>query len=204
MISYPSIQREYMKDIPIYAFDKLDGSNIRVEWSAKKGFYKFGTKGHLIDKSFPIFGESVDLFTGKYGKDLVNVFEKQRWRNAVCFCEFYGKNSFAGSHKHDEPHDIILFDISVDDAILKPREFIDCFEHLHIPKLLYRGIADDDFIKIVHNSKLEGITFEGVVCKGTWNKKRNMPWMFKIKTNAWIDKLKSYCNGNMDLMARLL
>lgn len=204
MRTYPSIQRDYLKDMQMYAFDKLDGSNIRVEWSAKRGFYKFGTKTQLIDKSAPIFGESVDLFVNKYEKDLVPVFEKQRWQNVICFCEFYGPNSFAGHHDLKEPHDVILFDVSVNDAILDPRDFLDCFGHLHIPKMLYRGRAGTEFINSVRDFQLEGITFEGVVCKGPWNKKRNMPWMFKIKTNAWIEKLKTYCNGNMELMARLL
>lgn len=26
-----------------YAFEKLDGSNIRAEWSKKQGWHKFGT-----------------------------------------------------------------------------------------------------------------------------------------------------------------
>lgn len=45
MITYPSL--DYYFDYPeiyIYAFDKLDGSNIRFEWSRKRGFYKFGTR----------------------------------------------------------------------------------------------------------------------------------------------------------------
>jgi hypothetical protein len=31
------------------AFDKLDGSNMRFEWSPKRGWYKFGSRGQLID-----------------------------------------------------------------------------------------------------------------------------------------------------------
>lgn len=204
MKEYPTIQREYMKDIQVYAFDKIDGSNIRVEWSAKRGFYKFGTRTQLFDKSFPIFGDAVDLFTNKYGEDLVKVFKDQRWRNVVCFTEFYGENSFAGNHKLDEPHDVILFDVVVNDELLKPKEFIDCFEHIHIPRIVHHGKAGEEFIQMVHQSNVEGMTFEGVVCKGPWNKHREMPYMFKIKSNAWIEKLKTYCNGNMDLMARLL
>lgn len=204
MIQYPSIQRDYIKDKPFFLFDKIDGSNIRVEWSAKRGFYKFGTKTQLIDKNSPIFGEAVGIFTDKYGKDLEAVFEKQRWRNVVCFAEFYGANSAFGNHKLDEPHDIILFDVSVNEEILDPRDFIDCFEHLQIPRVLHHGRVGEEVISLVHHSKLEGMTFEGVVCKGPWDKKHNMPYMFKIKSHAWIEKLKGFCNGNMDLMARLL
>src|ERR1700722_3772977 len=204
MLAYPSISRDYVRDTPFYAFDKLDGSNIRVEWSGKRGVYKFGTKTQLIDHTAPIFGEAVVLFNKKYGDDLPSIFEKQRWRNVVMFCEFYGPNSFAGNHNLEEAHDVTLFDVSVNDALLKPREFLDCFEHLDIPKLLYRGNIGEEFIQLVHNSELDGMSGEGVVCKGTWNKKKNRPNMFKIKSNAWIGRLKEYCNGNMDLMARLL
>jgi len=40
MLEYPTIKKEVI-NIPIYAFDKIDGSNIRVEWGPKNGFYKF-------------------------------------------------------------------------------------------------------------------------------------------------------------------
>lgn len=202
MKTYPTIQREYMKGTHIYAFDKYDGSNIRVEWSAKRGFYKFGTKTQLIDKDSPIFGEAVGLFNNKYSESLTEVFKKQRWQSVVCFAELYGKNSFAGNHL-DEEHDVVLFDVSVNDTILDPRDFIDCFEHLHIPALVHRGTVGEELIKQIHNSQIEGITFEGVVCKCT-SKNKESPRMFKIKTNAWIDKLKTYCNGNANLFARLL
>lgn len=203
MKSYPSIQREYIKDIPMFAFLKYDGNLVRCEWSAKRCFYKFGTKNALIDKNSPIFGESIDVFLNKYEKNIVPIFEKMRWRNVVCFCEFYGENSFAGNHKQEQ-HDMMLFDVSVNDSLLTPKEFIDTFESIDIAKLLYRGNVGEEFIKSVHDSTLEGIGSEGVVCKGGWNKKQNLPYMFKIKTNAWIEKLKTYCNGNMDLMGRLL
>lgn len=204
MKEYPSIDRKYIKNVPIYAFDKLDGSNIRVEWSAKRGFYKFGTKTQLIDKDSNIFGQAVPLFIEKYEADLVKVFQKQRWQRAICFVELYGKNTFAGHHDMEEKHTVTLFDVSIDDIILDPRDFIECFGHLDTASLLYHGNANEDFIKLVHNSELEGMTCEGVVCKGTVRHKKESPHMFKIKSNAWIDRLKGYCNGNMDLMARLL
>ena len=122
MKAYPSISRDYIVDTPFYLFDKIDGNLIRIEWSAKRGFYKFGTKTQLIDKDSAIYGEAVGIFTVKYGEGLTKVFEKQRWRNVVCFAEFYGPSSFAGNHKADEQHDVILFDVSVNDAILDPRE----------------------------------------------------------------------------------
>jgi len=44
MKSYPSIPGKHTNGIPLTVFDKLDGSNIRAEWSKKRGFYKFGTR----------------------------------------------------------------------------------------------------------------------------------------------------------------
>ena len=34
----------------IIAFDKIDGSNLRFEWSRKRGFYKFGTRKMISPK----------------------------------------------------------------------------------------------------------------------------------------------------------
>ena len=47
---------------PCVAFDKPDGSNIRAEWSKKTGFYKYGSRNVLIDKSHPFLGEAIPLF----------------------------------------------------------------------------------------------------------------------------------------------
>lgn len=207
MKEYPSISREHIKDMQAYVFDKLDGSLFRTEWSAKRGFYKFGTKTQLIDKNTPVFGAAVDIFINKYEYDLNVIFNKLRWRNVVCFCEFYGPASFAGNHKPDEKHDVVLFDVGFMDnlnIILDPREFIDYFGNLSISKLLYQGKVNEELIQLVHNSQLENMTFEGCVVKGFYNHKRDLVPMFKIKSNAWIEKLKSYCNNNMDLFARLL
>jgi hypothetical protein len=203
MKEYQSISRDYVKDGQFYCFDKLDGSLFRSEFSTKRGFYKFGSKTQLIDKNTHILGQAIDIFLGKYEKDLIAIFEKQRWDRVVCFGEFFGQNSFAGNHT-DEKHDVVLFDVSVRDELIEPKEFIDIFGNLHIPQLLHRGNVGEEFINMVHDQKLDGLTFEGVVCKGKWNKKQNMPYMFKIKSNAWIKKLREYCNGNSDLFARLL
>ncbi len=48
MKTYPSIDGKIVgKDV--YAFDKLDGSNIRAEWTRKtKSFVKFGSRKRLL------------------------------------------------------------------------------------------------------------------------------------------------------------
>ena len=51
MKQYPKIL--YFDQAPIneqcYAFDKIDGSNFRAEWSKKRGWYKFGTRNTMIN-----------------------------------------------------------------------------------------------------------------------------------------------------------
>ena len=115
MKTYPTVPRgwrKHPKDEVIYAFDKIDGTNIRAEWSRKKKkFWKFGTRQLLIDESHGDFGEAVGLVRGKYERDLHDIFTKERFEKVICFFEFYGENSFAGRHL-DEPHDVKLFDIN--------------------------------------------------------------------------------------------
>jgi hypothetical protein len=55
----------------------------------------------------------------------------------------------------------------------------------------------------VKQSTLKGMTFEGVVCKGANDKATKMPIMFKIKSKAWLDKLREYCKGDNQLFEKL-
>src|SRR5690348_2974395 len=112
MKQYPTISKQ-TQNVPIYAFDKIDGSNIRAEWDRKKGFCKFGSRHQLIDNTHLFLGEAPDLVRQKYEKQLTDVFKKERFESAVCFFEFSGPSSFAGTHNKEEKHDVVLFDIDV-------------------------------------------------------------------------------------------
>jgi len=202
MKSYPSIQREY-SNVPIYAFDKLDGSNIRAEWTKKGGFGKFGTRTRLLDPNEKPLGEAAHLFMEKYSEPLAKIFTDNRWQKTVSFFEFCGENSFAGAHA-DEPHDVHLFDVSADKrGLLEPSVFLKTFQDVPHCPLLYRGNCNSDFVEMVKSGTLPGMTFEGVVCKGTYFSP-GLPLMFKIKSIKWIEKLKTKCEGNDELFNKLL
>lgn len=204
MKSYPSITKDIRDDIHIYAFDKLDGNNIRAEWSSKRGFYKFGSRTQLIDENTKPLGKSIQIIRDKYEEDLSMVFKEHKWRDVICFFEYHGPNSFAGQHKNNDDLTVTLFDVNpYKECILEPREFIRYFSHLDIPYLLYEGRANASFVRKVRESSLRGLTFEGVVCKGANDKKTKMPVMFKIKTKAWLDKLKLFCKGDEELFNKL-
>lgn len=137
---YPSITKEVRQDIHIYAFDKLDGSNIRAEWNAKKGFYKFGTRNELTDEKTMPFGRAIPLIKEKYEKDLTLIFKEQNWRDVLCFFEYWGADSFAGTHNFEAKMDVTLIDVNpFKEGIMMPEQFIELFGHLDIPKVCYEG-----------------------------------------------------------------
>lgn len=214
MKEYQSITDRVHTDIDIVAFGKLDGSNIRAEWTQKRGFDKFGTRRRLLDEKAtkgPGLGHAVTLFKETWGKVLPTIFMKQRWLGKdvkiTCFFEYYGPNSFAGWHSDPfEDRKLTLIDVNLHKkGILSPKEFIDLFGHLDIPKILYRGKANQTFIDSVRNSTLEDMPFEGVVCKAPnpSKKKTAKPVMFKIKSQAWYDKLLEKCDGDTKQFDRL-
>jgi hypothetical protein len=206
MKSYPSIDKTIQSKLDIIAFDKLDGSNIRAEWSPKRGFYKFGSRKCLIDERHPNLGKAVLLIKLQATK-LEKVFKKQKWqKNVVCFFEFWGPNSMFGQHRKKDEHQITLFDVSLyKQGLLAPREFIKLFGHLDIPKVLYEGRANKTLVDAVKNSTLDGMTLEGIVCKAPNpnKKKTSQPVMFKIKSLAWLEKLREFCAGNEALFKQL-
>ena len=69
---------------------------------------------------------------------------------------------------------------------------------MFIPRLLYRGKLNQNIIESIRKSTLEGMTFEGVVCKGT-----NSGNMCKIKSQAWLDKLKTKCGNDIQKFEEL-
>lgn len=126
----------------------------------------------------------------------------ERWS---LFFEFYGKNSFAGQHLDTEEQTLTLIDVApFNKGILEPLDFIREFGHFDIPPVLFIGQVTEEFIDSVKDSSLKDMFFEGVVCKGANDKKTKMPIMFKIKSKAWLDKVKNYCNGNAELLEKLI
>lgn len=203
MKTYPSIDKSINKEAYIYAFNKLDGSNIRCEWNSKKGFYKFGTRNQLMDESSKPFGRAISIIRDKFESDLSLVCKEQKWRDALFFFEFYGKDSFAGNHNFEEEMTCTLLDVNpYKIGLLEPTLFLRLFKHLDIPDVLFEGHVDDDFIEKVRDSKLNGMGTEGVVCKGKYISP-GMPLMFKIKSKAWLDKLKDFCKDDKSLFERL-
>jgi len=207
VIQYPEVSPDPRFGAPVHIFDKLDGSNIRAEWTPKTNeLLKFGARKRLLDKSDELLGKSIDLIRNKYEQQLCDIAKKwYRDKNRVTFFfEFFGPNSFAGNHEPEDAHDIVLLDVHVyKQGLLDPRLFLKRFGKLHIPKLFAQTRANTPFIELVKSNQLEGMTFEGVICKGGLDKKRK-PVLFKIKSQAWLDKLKNYCHNDERMYKQLV
>jgi hypothetical protein len=199
---YPTINTQIVNE-NIYAFDKLDGSNIRAEWARKQGFVRFGTRQRLLDPREEPLGEAVPLILNGYAEELDRILRRERFEKATVFFEFYGEHSFAGNHE-TEPHRVMLLDVhKYKQGFLVPREFLKLFgDRVPTAELLYQGKANQPFVESVKNGQLEGMTFEGVVCKGGRDQ-RNQIIQFKVKNRAWLAKLREKCGDDEKLFEAL-
>ncbi|WP_282609103.1 hypothetical protein [Pelagibius sp. Alg239-R121] len=200
MKTYPSIPTQFQPETAYHVFDKLDGSNIRAEWTAKAGFDRFGTRRLLLSEGDPL-APSRDLILEKYAAALETVFRRDGYQKATCFFEYVGPNSFAGNHPDPlERMDAILFDVNPHRrGILGPKEFLNLFGHLQIPSYIGEHTLDDGFVESVQAGKFEGVTNEGVVCKAVL---KNRLKMTKVKSRAWLNRLRTECDSEDEFVRR--
>ena len=204
MKAYPSIPRSTgmtFQEIPnAYVFDKLDGSNLRVEWSRKhKQWTKFGTRTRLFDASDWQFGRAIKIFMQTLAEPVAKIAFDRRWERVVVFAEHWGPRSFAGCH-HDEQNQpldsddqmhVDLIDVApYKQGLLGPAEYLKIFDGLPMAKFLGRSNWTRGFVDRVRDGEVEGITFEGVVGKTGHGKTHDLV-MAKAKTQVWIDKVRA-------------
>ena len=173
MKSYPSIPRS-RQEFEAWVFDKIDGSNLRFEWSKKRGWYKHGTRKRLFDETDKVFGPAIPRFMEDLADDLADVARKQRWERMIVFCEGWGEHSFAGYHQQGDPMNVSLIDVApYKKGILPPKEYLDLFGHIRFrAKYLGKHKWDPLFVQMVRDGELnDHITFEGVVGKALIKKK---------------------------------
>jgi hypothetical protein len=188
---------------PFVAFNKLDGSNIRAEWDRRRGWHQFGSRRRLLDASQPLLGSAIQLILDGYGDGLAKAFTDDsalgRPQQTTAYFEFLGPHSFAGQHdssvlgvESNEPFRVVLIDVNIHKrGFVSAEQFIERFGHLGIPSVVHRGELTDDFVKDVRAGRYgDG---EGVILKGGEGHDR---WMAKIKTTAYLRRLKSFFQGD--------
>ncbi len=182
--------RDHTSREGIYVFDKLDGSNVRCEVDKKGNILQYGKRHGLLDDQTPFLIEAKDLIAAKYGPHFKDLMSKNKWEFATFYFEFLGKSSYCGRH-FDEPHDVVLFDIDVyKKGVLPPDVFVEVTKVLHTAKLLCITTLDVNLYNKVFNDQVDGVTFEGVICKGPIDKKTKKPFMVKLKTSKWYSMVR--------------
>ena len=192
MKQYPEIPRStgtsFMELPGAYIFDKLDGRHVRVEWSKKRGFYKYGTRHHLFDHTDPDYAPAI-THVGKYfAEKLERIFVDNRWESVVAFFELWQDHSLGGTFNTNEIFHLTLLDVSpYKMGLMKPKQFVEMFEDVvDTPKLLSVENWNRHLIEAIRMNELPGITFEGAVGK-SWV--HNSVVMSKAKTQQWRDAI---------------
>ena len=190
MKQYPSINAstgQNFREFQAHVFDKIDGSNLRFEWSKKQGWYKFGTRHRLFDTTDPVFGSAISIWTRDWAEAMTKVARDNRWESVIAFAEFHGSNSLGGIHDPTDEHKLTLFDVApYKKGILGPKEFLDLFGTMAIPRYFGKLNWTRDFVAKVRAGEVEGVTLEGVV--GKTGSGHDL-YMAKAKTQIWIDKI---------------
>jgi hypothetical protein len=179
--------------VPCIAFEKYDGSNLRWEWSRKRGWHKFGTRTQLFDRTDPLYGQAIPIFLGTMGDEIArrsNDIERGVQR-VICFTEFFGPGSFAGKHVQDEPKELRLIDMNLyKRGLMDPRLFARSFGDLPwCARVVYQGNLNRPLIEDVRKGVYP--VWEGVVAKGDG-------FMVKIKTLAYLARLKEVFGGRAE------
>lgn len=191
------------------AFEKIDGTNLHWTCNHDFGWHSFGTRRDSFafdkygisefNKAHPGLEEAPIIFDRVY-KDIINLSKVNN--EITVFLEFYGDNSFAGMHDPNDKKRLSLLDVSVNGELLNVKQFLDSFstychtdpmidQEYDIPKIVYGGKFHGQFVEDVRNGKYP--VNEGVVCKGVY---KNQIYMCKIKTNAYMEKLKNKFKDN--------
>jgi len=175
------------------AFYKYDGSNLRWEWSRKRGWHKFGTRTELFSPEHPLWGQAVPLWE-QIADDVEKRVRSNGFREIeriTAFTEFFGASSFAGVHDEKEPKELKLIDVYLfKKGMVSPRWFLDTFEDTpYSAQVIYQGNLNIEFIRDVRSGKYP--VWEGVVAKGE-------DFRVKIKTEAYMLKLKEVYGLNWE------
>jgi len=187
MLQYPSIPGSSKAPLNKHciAFIKYDGSNLRWEWSPKKGWNKFGTRTQLFDGTTPIFSQAIPIFMDGMGDEIV-YRTKQIVKNPeriTVFTEFLGPGSFAGNHVESDKKELRLFDIFLfKKGFVPPKQFVEVYGDLsYAAEVVYTGNLNKKFVMDVRKGEYPG--FEGVIAKGS-------DFMVKIKTSQYFERLR--------------
>lgn len=189
MKPYPSIPRatgQSFQEIPnAYVFDKLDGRNVRVEWTKKAGWHKWGSRHRLFDQTDAEFAPAMPLFEKTYLEPMTQIARDNRWEGVTAFFELWQQNSLGGVWVPEQPFTLTLFDVAPYKACqMGPKEFLRTFKEVPTAAFLGQTNWTRGFVEQVRDGQVEGMSLEGVVAKAG---EKHKLVMAKAKTQKWVD-----------------
>lgn len=213
MKQYPSIPIFALAsniDGDVYIYEKLDGSNIRVEVEEKKGIINVGKRHGVLDSATPFLSEA-EALARPLEPMMQDILHRDRRKSGVFFFEFYGENSFAGEHQ-DEPHYLKLIDITLfQRGFLIPAEYHRLADPSGIPmaRLIYQGpfgslLTGTPNISQVWEGTFPGASKEGIIIKTMTDPKAQVDRVFKLKTKAWVEAVKAKYGHDPKLLEKTL
>lgn len=205
MMTFPSVPRiEDAKVLPgkYHLFYKYDGQQLRVEWSKKRGFYKWGSKGEMRAENDRIYGAAFALFRQELTPHLEDVLTRQKHlrqsiESATIFAEYWGDRSIAGMHEPGDRMRVTLVDLAVGRAgstsFVSPEDFLALTAYF--PKdlaaqFLGKHEVDGPLVQAIRANAWKTPLKEGVVAKAL---RGNQTHMVKIKTNEWKERVRAHC-----------
>ena len=162
--SYSTQELAFLKNCMWETTEKVDGTNIRVEWDGYRVSFKGRTDkaqipGHLLKKLESLFGgeDNEEIFEETFGK-----------KHVILFGEGYGEKIQKGGELYG-PVDFRLFDVWVEGLwlhMINVRDIADKFGIKMVPFLGYKTLEEAvDFVKSQPKSYLKENTMEGIVAK---------------------------------------
>ena len=206
MNEYPSIPLsvgQTFQDFQAYVFGKLDGCHVRVEWTRKTGWGKWGTRERRFDLSDALFAGAITAFTREVAEPLTKVVTGHRfrrlagegWDRIIAYGEYFGDQSFAGVHVPGDPTmRVRVFDLAMSRGtqmhLLGPQSFVRLVVEAGVPAAPYLGCYHwtRGFVDQIWRGELSGVPFTG---EGVVGKAGNpyVEIMAKAKTQAWHDRV---------------
>ena len=187
------------------AFEKYDGTNIHWVWkpghAPASGFEAYGTRRDRFtispdgikqfNQAHPELEQVIYWWDEPGTMQLLNIFlEKNPKYNSakeiIFFTEYFGPNSFAGSHRKVDPMQLVLLDVQKDGVLIPPADLINDFSKFNLARVVFQGKFTGQLFVDVRKGKYN--VAEGVVVKGMVD---NQVYMAKIKTEAYMERLKT-------------
>ena len=80
-----------------HVFDKLDGNNIRAEYSHKQNWHKFGTRTQRMDHTDKVLGGAIAVFMAQQSEALTKMARDERWERVTVFGSTTGRRHSSAS-----------------------------------------------------------------------------------------------------------